>query len=97
MIHKVYAIKDDKVEAFQTPFLSPARGHALRMFMDATNDPKTQFYAHPEDFALYEMGEFDDTTGVYTQKLSVKSDGSTVVEPFLVATAEDVIKKQEVK
>lgn len=63
MKHIVCAVKDAKLEAFLPPFTAPARGVAQRMFSDAVNNADSPFSKHPEDFALYFVGVFDDATG----------------------------------
>ena len=74
MIHKIFTIYDCKAEAYLQPFYCAARGQAIRMFTDTVNDPNTQFYRHPSDFTLFEIGEFDDSTAsivMYQSKLSL--------------------------
>lgn len=83
MISKVFSIRDTKAEAFLPPFMAPATGHALRSFMDACSDPNSTFYKHPDDFMLYEIATFDDSTAVYESLSPVK----------LVNYASDLIKK----
>lgn len=58
----------DKVAGFyQTPFFVPSRGLATRSFIDEVNrnDDKNQFFKHAADFDLYELGLFDDHTGLF--------------------------------
>lgn len=59
----VYAVYDSKVKFFHFPMFMRNRGEALRSWAEAANDGKTQISSHPEDFALMELGEFDDQTG----------------------------------
>lgn len=61
---KLYSIRDKAVEAFNQPFYARADGHALRMFIDAINDPKGDFHRHAEDYDLWMIGSFDDAAGV---------------------------------
>lgn len=63
MISKIYAIYDSKLEAYMQPFFMQSKGQAVRAFTDTVNDDKTQFWKHPEDFTLFELGEYDDSTG----------------------------------
>lgn len=58
------AVKDEAVGAFMAPFAVRSRNEALRSFTDAVNDPKMQFNAHPEDYTLYVVGEWDDYAGL---------------------------------
>lgn len=61
---KVFAVRDQKAEAFvQVPFFCLQTGQAIRGFSDAVNDPKTELFAHPADYELFELGAFDQATG----------------------------------
>lgn len=74
MISKIYAIYDSKLEAYMQPFFMQSKGQAVRAFTDTVNDDKTQFWKHPEDFTLFELGEYDDSTGKvssYTTNISL--------------------------
>jgi len=59
----MYTIRDSKVEAYMNPFTVPTKGAALRMVTDIVNDRGHTFNKHPEDYILFELGEFDDNTG----------------------------------
>lgn len=63
----VCSIKDRAADAFGRPFYVPAVGVAIRSFQDEVNrsDAESQIYQHPEDFDLFELGEFDDATGLF--------------------------------
>lgn len=60
-----YAIRDTKAEAFtRPPFFAPNKGVVGRAFSGMVNDPSTEIGKYPADFTLFEIGEFDETTGV---------------------------------
>lgn len=61
---KMYSVFDTKAECFGTPFFMPNRAMAERAFSDLAKDPKTLVSRHPNDFILYEIGEYDDATAV---------------------------------
>lgn len=63
---KIYTVYDSKVEAYMSPFCQRSKGEALRAWETAVNDEQTQFCKFPADFTLFEIGEFDDNTGVIT-------------------------------
>lgn len=65
MIIKVFSIRDTKSEAFQRPFFDVSTGSAIRAFTQLVNSGDTEQLVAlcPEDFALFEIGEFDDSTG----------------------------------
>lgn len=64
MIHRLFTIFDDKAEAYLPPFVLPGKGMAMRVFGDCVNSKDHQFGAHPEDYTLFDIGSFDDKTGI---------------------------------
>ena len=63
MILFAYSVYDEKVSTFGTPFFAATNPAAIRMFTDLANDPNTTVGRHPEDFTLYHVGQFDDSSG----------------------------------
>lgn len=64
----VYSIRDAKAEAFMRPFFAPTNGMAMRSFRDAVNAGGEEPVAkHPEDYALYHIGYFDELVGELTR------------------------------
>lgn len=59
----VYSVYDAKVKYFHNPMVMRNRGEALRSWEQVANDEKSSICAHPSDFSLMELGEFDDQTG----------------------------------
>lgn len=68
MILTIVAVKDRAADAFMRPFFVPTANMAIRSFMDEVNreGADNQMNAHPDDFDLYEIGIFDDSTGRIT-------------------------------
>lgn len=66
MILNVFAVKDLKAKAFLQPFFSNSRGSAMRAFGDAVQDKNCPFNKHPEDYILYEIGTYDDSSAYLT-------------------------------
>lgn len=66
MILIAVAIRDQAVAAFNRPWFMSTRNAAIRAFGEACQDqnPQNGLRNHPDDFALFELGEFDDQTGV---------------------------------
>lgn len=62
----VLAVYDIKASCHLTPFMTRTLGEAHRLFEDAVNDPKTPLNAHPDDFILVKLAEFNEVDGVYT-------------------------------
>lgn len=63
----VCSIKDRAADAYGRPFYVPAVGVAIRSFQDEVNraSDESQIYQHPDDFDLFELGAFDDSTGTF--------------------------------
>lgn len=63
MIQKVFSVYDSKAEAYLQPFFMMSKGEAVRGFTDLANDANTCFGKHPEDYTLFEIGEYDNSEG----------------------------------
>lgn len=63
---KMFAVYDQKAEAYMNPFVMQTKGQAIRAWSDTVNNDDTQFFKHPEDFTLFELAEYDDSTGAVT-------------------------------
>jgi hypothetical protein len=66
MEHKVFSIYDSKTETYSKPFYMKTIGEATRAFGDLANNKDTDVGRHPEDYTLFNLGVFEDTTAVYT-------------------------------
>jgi len=77
MIMGVFSVFDRAAGAYLRPFFFPRPGEAVRAFQDLVNDDTTQFHRHAEDYVLFHIGDYDDSTGVLTSKeiLSVLAKG----------------------
>lgn len=67
MKRAVCAVFDSAVQSYGQPFFVPAVGAALRSFVDEVNRkaPDNALNAHPEDFVLFHLADFDDETGEF--------------------------------
>nr|DAV55806.1 MAG TPA: DNA binding protein [Microviridae sp.] len=63
MILHIYSIFDNKARAYLPPFFMVNDQVAYRAFADAVADPSHQFSKNPNDYCLYCIGSFDDSTG----------------------------------
>lgn len=66
MITKIFAVFDSKAACFYTPQFYSTSGLAERAFTNAVNAKEGEFGAHPEDFTLFEIGEYDDASAKIT-------------------------------
>lgn len=60
---KAFSLLDTKTGQFNAPFFMSHVGQAIRAIADLGQDKNTIVGRHPADFALMELGTFDDDTG----------------------------------
>jgi hypothetical protein len=60
----ICSVRDTAADAFGRPYFVPSQGVALRAFTDEVNreNDDNPLHKHRKDFALYELGEYDDNT-----------------------------------
>lgn len=82
---KLFSIYDKKAATFNAPFNAPTEVHAMRNFsMEVNrNDQGNTLNFAPNDFALYQVGEFNDRTG--------QVENST---PQLITEASALVRKE---
>lgn len=68
MKYQIVAVRDRQQDAYAQPFFSPTTGAAIRAFGDeVTRDAAdNQMHRHPEDYALFHLGEYETETGQIT-------------------------------
>lgn len=66
MILKVFGVYDSKALGYLQPFFSNSVGSAIRAFADAANEDRSPIAKHAGDYQLYELGAFDDCSGLLT-------------------------------
>lgn len=60
----IVALYDKKASMFLQPFFVPTVGVAYRTLQDeARRDPEFVVAKHPDDFALFSLGTFSESTG----------------------------------
>lgn len=67
MIRQIVSIYDRAADAFGPPAFVPALGQAIRNFQDEINRaaPDNSMHNHPDDFDLFHLGTYDDSTGKF--------------------------------
>lgn len=65
MIYRIFSVYDSKVEAFMKPFYCVSKGEAIRSFSEIANDKTSSIGKYPEDFALFDLGSFDDSCATF--------------------------------
>lgn len=78
MILKVFAVYDVKAVAYMQPFFSNSVGSALRAFGDASCEDRSPLSKHPADYNLFELGSFDDASGLLESLPAPKYLGSAL-------------------
>jgi hypothetical protein len=60
----ICSVRDSAADAFGRPYFVTSQGVALRAFTDEVNreNDDNPLHKHRKDFALYELGEYDDNT-----------------------------------
>lgn len=61
---KIFSILDVKAKAYLQPVFFANRDVAIRSCQSMLKSKDNQFVEYPEDYSLYELGEFDSMTGV---------------------------------
>jgi len=75
----LFVVYDSKAELYNFPFQMQTKGQAIRGFTDLANDVNTTIGQHPEDFTLFQIGEYEDTKGEFTI-LDAKQSIGTALE-----------------
>lgn len=81
----IFSIHDSKMETFNRPFCMPAVGAAIRAFQDEVNTAGSEMNKHPEDYALFDLGTFDEDLGIL-------NSNST---PIKISEAKDLIYREK--
>lgn len=59
-----FSVYDVKVEAYMPPLFARTYGEAERFWADLKSDSQSPYSKHPEDYQLFQVGEFDPSTGM---------------------------------
>lgn len=83
MLLKAFSIYDRKTLQYHPPFFSSTDRAAVRSFGDLCNDVSTTVGAHPNDYVLYLVGEYDDQKGALIPCVPLHhvADGQALVKP----------------
>lgn len=68
MILKIFAVRDRATDMYGTPMFLVSSGQAVRGFADEINrsDQQNGLFMHPDDYDLYELGEWDSSSAVFS-------------------------------
>jgi len=60
---KIFSLYDEKAQVFNTPQYLAHKGEAIRMLQTTLGAKESMMSKYPEDFNLYCLGTYDDSTG----------------------------------
>lgn len=72
---KIFAVYDSKIKEFDKPFHCKTKGEALRSWQEVANDKNSIIGKWPQDFALFELGEYNPQTGALTNHTTPENLG----------------------
>lgn len=78
----ICSVYDKATEAYMRPFVAQTAGQAVRMFADECENPDAPMNKHPEDYAIFQVGEWTDHDGRITP-----------CEPRCLARAHELLAK----
>lgn len=73
MIFGMFSVFDSKAEVFSQPVVSMNAATMMRMCSDLLLDRNHPYAKHAEDYVLFELGRFNDQSGVIEVFVAPKS------------------------
>jgi hypothetical protein len=81
MIFIAYAVRDEALNAFLPPMFVRHESQIVRYCADAVNERDGEWAKHPGDYSLFEVGSYDDVTGLLSGLSELDLDGAAIVLP----------------
>lgn len=78
---RLFSLYDSGVGAYLKPFWADHKANAIRSFIQLINDKSdnnNMVANHPDQFVLFEIGEFDQNSGVFSSYQTPLSLGNGV-------------------
>lgn len=66
---KAFAFRDMKADNFHAPFFVATETHARRLSEQLVQNPDSELGKYTNDFMLYEIGEYETSTGTLSGKI----------------------------
>lgn len=63
---KIFCIYDDAAKAYLQPFFMRSKGEVIRSISSLVVDPEHTFCKHSQDFTLFELGSYDESSGIFS-------------------------------
>ncbi len=92
MKFNMYSIFDTASGLYSRPFFTQSDGEAMRSFSDIAVDKEHPIGVHPEDYTLFRIGGFNDTTGLVNNEANESL--CTALERVSAAKAVEVDKRE---
>lgn len=80
---KMYSLRDQQLGIYHAPMFLLSETIAIRTLYMAMADKNSQLVHFSENFALYELGEFDDQSGIV----------SMLETPKMIVSAKTILEK----
>lgn len=62
-LHKIYVFKDGKSSSYGPPFVEENKFRVIRSIQEQLPDKQAIWAKHPQDFSVFEIGEYDARSG----------------------------------
>lgn len=73
----MYTVFDSAVKAFVQPFFQITDGAAVRLFQDQVNNSDSNISKHPDQFTLFRVGSYDDSSALLIPETPVSLGNGT--------------------
>jgi len=88
----IFAVYDNKAKVYSQPFTNVNNETAIRIIQNCVKNPEHQYAQNPEDFSLYNIGEYDDNTSEIVSKSDKIMDLLTAARQTYPKTEDELIE-----
>lgn len=78
MILKVFTVFDHAAKAYLQPFFLRTEEEAIRGFSEVCSDPQHMFGRYPDQYTLFHLGEYDDSSASFHELETPETLGNGV-------------------
>ena len=79
MQQKLFSIYDKKTNCYERPFIARHSAEVAREWPKVISNPETKYGKNPTDFSVFEIGSYDDETGIMEN-----------IKPFIQVTPDEL-------
>lgn len=80
----VFAVYDGATAIYGHPHFMVTAAAAIRSFEAALSDPKSDMAKFAKDYSLFQLGSYDDSSGVF----------ENLISPFRLVSAHELLARQ---